>query len=479
MAKTTTVNKTVKEKTKKPTGFTITRNGNKFKGTWKIGDKNYKDGQELQFKYPYASETGTLIIGKKQTSETRTIAFGSYYPNSSKKLSGVKFRVRGNREEYKTTTTKKEKNGDTTKTVTTHSMTWSDWAEKTFAINKPKKPSLSVSLNDEYENVCRFTWNAANPSSGHRPASDIQWQSVVLKDSSVTDGAKAFSVTPRTAYSTGTSDDFSSSKSFTEDTSYINGNRSYVRWFRVRTRGPAGASSWVYKKHVYAKPFAPSDVKAYYSEAITPQVTVNWNISPTTTRPIDRMVVEKAIAIPGAMLEPPASISPEEVVTLKYKDKTNSVKFPFRLEELDMDEVLWVRVTLYHDNQTKSSEWQIVDGAVAPLKPPVLDEVVYVESTHKVNISVSSFGTEIPGAFLLVTYMDDKRITPLGVGVIDPGETEATIQLPAWSSGTPKTVALTTLDNTYLSRWNIRVFKSCTLSLILTPGNRCCIRTLY
>ena len=40
-------------KTKKPTGLSIKRDGRKFTFAWKIGDKDYGDGQQLEWRLSY------------------------------------------------------------------------------------------------------------------------------------------------------------------------------------------------------------------------------------------------------------------------------------------------------------------------------------------------------------------------------------------------------------------------------------------
>ena len=71
--------KVVRETTKSPTGITITRDGNKFKVTWKIGDKNYDGGQRLwwQTNNGFGAE---YKLGGKATSKTITVDFSKYNP---------------------------------------------------------------------------------------------------------------------------------------------------------------------------------------------------------------------------------------------------------------------------------------------------------------------------------------------------------------------------------------------------------------
>ena len=66
---------TKKVTTKKPTGLTITRNGQWFTIKWKIGDKDYGDGQQMQY-HLSSQKKGkwtSVGIGKKDTSKSINI----------------------------------------------------------------------------------------------------------------------------------------------------------------------------------------------------------------------------------------------------------------------------------------------------------------------------------------------------------------------------------------------------------------------
>ena len=91
-----------KVKTKKPTGLTITRNAQWFTIKWKIGDKDYGDGQQMQY-HLSSQKKGkwtSVGIGKKDTSKSIWIKNADYYPNKSTELTKITFRIRGNREGY-------------------------------------------------------------------------------------------------------------------------------------------------------------------------------------------------------------------------------------------------------------------------------------------------------------------------------------------------------------------------------------------
>ena len=143
--------KTKKVTTKKPTGLTITRNGQWFTIKWKIGDKDYGDGQQMQYHLSSQKKgkwTSVSGIGKKTTSKSIKIENADYYPNKSTKLTKITFRIRGNRQEYSTGSGKKKKK---------YSCAWSSWALKEINLYEPPKPSISAALDQELTKVCSFT----------------------------------------------------------------------------------------------------------------------------------------------------------------------------------------------------------------------------------------------------------------------------------------------------------------------------------
>ena len=430
---TKTVHKTVTEQTKKPTGLSIKRNGNAFKVTWKIGDANYSDGQQFYWQTNLSNGWNKVSCGNSTTAKTVSLDWTKYFPSTKNALTYFKVRIRGNRQEYTTEKTKKEKDGDKIITKTKHVMQWSDYATEEFAINNPDEPTASATLSDTYDNVCSFSWSAPHPAENHRPVRGVKWQTVLLKNSDVTDGEKAFDVKPQVAHSEGTSTATSGTQTITEDTSYINGTNSYTRWFRVEARGPKGTSHWVYKKHVYAKPIKTDFVKANYKFENSAQVTVSWEAFWRASRPIDSMVVQYAVGVPDAGMAAPASLSPTDAATVKYKDGSNAAKFAFDRTTMSDDEVLFVRVNTWHDRNEVYGSWKIVNNAVEPLAAPTLGTITPVDATHKATVTVSDFGTTVSDAFLAVLYKDTKNPgKELIVGVIDNGQTSVNVQCPNW-----------------------------------------------
>ena len=91
--------KTVKDKpkSKAPTGLKIVRDGVNFTASWKIGDKDYGEGQSLQYRINSGNWV-SVTVGKKDTKKKfLTINFNNYWPITSTKLTSVTVRVRGRR----------------------------------------------------------------------------------------------------------------------------------------------------------------------------------------------------------------------------------------------------------------------------------------------------------------------------------------------------------------------------------------------
>ena len=112
--------------TKKPSGLTIKRSGLKFTINWKIADKNYGNGQQLQFavftsqakfesainfiRQGFTVTKGitwqSVSVGASATKGAFTLSASAYFPTAKKPyLAGIIVRVRGNRSAY----TEKEK----------------------------------------------------------------------------------------------------------------------------------------------------------------------------------------------------------------------------------------------------------------------------------------------------------------------------------------------------------------------------------
>lgn len=416
------------EKTKKPTGLSITRSGNKFTLSWKIGDTDYGDGQYFQ---KIINDTGkdhwtpkkNTDIGKKQTSKSITIDKKDFYPYTTTKggykpyLYDIGMRVKGNRKSYTTGSGSKKK---------THKPGSSDWASKKFDVKPPRKPSLSVALDSELTNVCKFTWDTAYYDDDQLIFTDVEWQTILVKNSKETDGSKLSwkNATKGSAAA-------SSSKEITEDTAilYKNGN-SYTRWFRVRARGPAGASAWVYKKHVYALSHQASSVKTSAKETATGgfQCIVNWSVGQSGGQnPIDKTAVQYTIVTPDEGLACPSGASWTDANISRDTGDGDSAVFSID-DQLSKDQCLFIRVNTQHDSNITYGKPQL--SKVGFLKDPTGLSVQTDNTTHRATITANNT-SDVEDSVLVVRYIPATG-DPIDVGVIPHGSTSVTAQCPNW-----------------------------------------------
>ena len=146
-----------KNKTTKPRGLSITRNGNNYTCKWKIGASNYGAGQKAQ--YTKNGKTWTnYTVGTTTTNFTLTDANLKY----------LAFRVQGCQKKYK-------KGGKTVK------PTWSDWATSgAWSAVNPNKPSL------EYESVSanagKFEWKVSTSNTDRAVFDNVVVQKQLRRD---------------------------------------------------------------------------------------------------------------------------------------------------------------------------------------------------------------------------------------------------------------------------------------------------------
>lgn len=409
--------------TKKPTGLTITRNGQWFTIKWKIGDDNYGDGQQLQYHLSNQKKGKwtSVSIGKSTTSKSIQIKNTDYYPSKSTKLTKITFRIRGNRQEY----TKRISDKHTKHYV----CSWSDWATKEIALAAPNKPSLSAQLDDELTNKCRFPWSVNVSSDDKKPYTSIEWQSrLSAQGSNVTDGSKLTWNNTMDGWDSGTSTAASGAIIKTEDTVVLaNGSRS--RWVRIRARGIAGASDWVYSKHTYARPYQAqiSKVEVTKVSSTAYRCAVTWTADSTAAHPIDKTTVQFAKVVPVANMACPAGASWEDANVSKDTQGKDAAVFTID-GQLEADECLFVRVVTEHDsNYTYSQPKLALSGDLAA---PTGLSVVTDSTTHQATVTATN-ASQVPDSRLAVLYRPNKGKS-LVVGIIAHGSSSVTVKCPDW-----------------------------------------------
>lgn len=392
------------KQTKAQTGLSIARDNTSFSFSWKLG-ADYTS-QQYRAKTSDIKTPAWTNIGVKTTAKKLTINKSNYYPNTKTKLTSVSFGVRGQ--------------------VT--GANWSEQATKLVEIAIPKAPVVSATPSDSLGNVCTFSWTAENEPNIKRIFTDVEWQSILVAESTETDGSKLKWKTTTLGWQTGTGSD-TGSKTITENNTVI-ASGSHTRWFRARSRGPAGASEWRYRKRVYAAPNQPKITSVETTKTASGyRFLTSWKSPANAAYPVERNILESLVTIPAAGITVPAGASwnPELEVVRKGNNNSGLIIHGSSIPD---DNVAFVRVRAVHLLSDVPSK-----GAIAQLgnlADPSVTNITTYDSTHTATITATN-ASQVPGAFLVILYRTASNPSkPLTVGVIPNGSSSATVQCPDW-----------------------------------------------
>ena len=411
-------------KTRRPTGLSIARSNSSFVCKWKITDDDYGDGQTFQWWDRTKNKWRTVTIGNTVTQKAITLDTSKYYPTTKKTLTAFSFRVRGNRAYYIVEDRKTGK-----KTV--YQPTVSDWTKKTLELKTPERPILSATPSTNETNVTTFSWAVASSTTDRVWIRDVQYQTILVKESNVGDGSKLPWKSTTLGWDTGTSTAVNS-RAITEDTSLL-AAASYTRWFRVRARGIAGPSEWRYAKHVYAKPYQ-AKVK---SASVQPNTSggytckVVWNAPSSVAHPIDSTTVQYAFAIPLAGMQCPDSAGWQNADTTKDTGGDDAAAFSIN-NAVDDDQCMFVRVNTKHDSNITNGDPVMVTAGY--LADPDNLVVSMDQDTRRASITADN-NSQNPDSYLAVVYSTSSDPNGFIIGVIEHGETTVTVQAPAAVTG--------------------------------------------
>lgn len=398
---------------KAPTGITISRNGGSYAVSWKCGDKNYGKGQQFQYRINSGKWT-SLSVGAGTRAKTVALNLANYYPTTSTILYSVSVRIRGK--------------------VNSSKSTWSAWSAKTYTNYVPNVPSLEASLDDQQTNKCTFTWNLTTETTDVRPYYHVRWETILVKESDVTDGSKLTWDASALGWDTGAGS-YASSITKTEDTTLL-ANDSYTRWFRVCGRGARGSSAWRYAKHVYARPYQAKIEEAEVTRTDAEGLTcyARWKADQTASHPIDYTTVQYLITVPNAGLTCPSGAQWSDANISADTEATDAVRFSID-DVLDKDECLFVRVNTVHDTNVTYSEPKL--ASVGDLKDPT-DLSYQVDNVNHTLTSVSvDNNSDVPDSFIAIVYRAGSNPEDeLVVGIIPHGASQplvTPVQCPDWS----------------------------------------------
>lgn len=386
---------------KKPTGLKITRSGWKFTLSWVLGEKDgYTGGQTLEYTIKAGSKTTSKkfdIKSGKTSSYAITLRDTDYFPNSGKpKLVSVGFSIKGKMSDGKESAVE----------------------SKTFAVKVPTAPSLSC----EYvgTNASKFTWSASSDNSSASMFTRVELKTAFVKDNSDVSKIGDKDWKNRTG-STGI-ESKSGNVTITETASAVTGDDSHMRAVRVRSVGPAGASAWVIKSHVYARPYISSIVNASVQEGVGAlSMCVHWNHNRSSIRPTDETKIRYHIGTPTNGGKCPSDANFTDVMSITETNDKDSYKVWFRLpESVGLDERMWIQIVQRHDDLYVYSEAFAVSGIGNELKAPTLGSATV--SGKNLTVTISNNTTSVEDSKVLVEISTNGGSTFAKVGTMDKSE---------------------------------------------------------
>lgn len=357
-------------KIKAPTGLTLTRKGSTFKATWKKGDSY----STMQYGWTYEKRSGNNI----------NVTAGALHTTSatheSKTFSGtvnvVTFGVRG------------KKSGK-----------WSNFSDKTYRVYEPKQPKLSQSLVTT--NRTTFTWAEVSDKEHDRPVDGAKLQSILVQNCPA--GTDALASLKEWKNATTENKSANGSVTLTEDTGLISG-KSYARVVRVREYGFGGTSDWKYIKHVYAAPYPARNLRGTVKKTdASLNCQAYWETPSDAGHPIDSVVLQYAIAVPNANMQPidpsPSSL-PEQSSTDGTEGKSFTIGTP-----VSSDMCLFLSVVTKHDTEETESAWVLAGGSDArgPLTAPEFTEAPDITST---SITIKATNESAVANSFVVDYLE-------------------------------------------------------------------------
>ena len=414
-------------KTKKPDGLSIVRDGGKFTASWKIADKDYGEGQSLQYRINAGKWTDVSVSKKTKSKHFLTINFNSYYPLTGTKLTSVSIRIRGKRKNWE-----EKKSTKTTETTYKHNPKVSDWATCVYTFSAPSITSLTATPTEGVDNQCTFAWGTNASNTAVTQVQRTEWKVCLVQNFNALNGALAFnqpSLNSAGGYA-GASDSITRTETYTPTTS-----TSYTRWVAVRARGCAGDSAWSYASCIYAIPYTATlkGAEASHNTSGGYTVRVAWDSPANYARPIDETVVQYAIATPEANMACPGNASWTDGATQKDTNYVDEVTFGTG-EEISLDQAMFVRVNNKYKTKVAYGFPWVVAYTIGALRPPTDLSVQSDSSTFRATITATNNCT-IEDSFLVVKYMTTENPNGQVVGVIPHGQTSTTVQCPDWGSG--------------------------------------------
>lgn len=384
---------------KAPTGLTITRNGGSYTFSWKIGDADYGNGQQLKY---HVNGVWTTAFSNKHTNTTS-------YTITPGQVRSVGFMVRGNRKSY----TKKKR---------TINPTWSAWASASWEATVPSTPQLTYTRNSVTSGT--FAWSVANDAAGTNIFTKVvceTWVGTALTGWQAASGSAA-----------------SGSNTYNESL----GGGNVIRWFRVKAIGIGGLESgWVTAAHAYGLPTAARLLSA----SVTPGNSVSslvakWEAPSPALAPVDTVEVQYAIDVPTDVNFAAPSSGWTDAIKVTGNGSGDKIVIPIS-DVPGPDECVWVRIQTTHDEDNHNWSAPVL-AYIGTLQTPEI-EATPDPTTGDVLINIEE-NTSCTVACTAIYYRSEKNPEEeLPVAVLPNGTTSITINIPEIASTDPDPVSTT------------------------------------
>lgn len=383
MAKTT-------PKSVAPTGLSVSRNGSQYTLSWKLGDKDYKDGEKLWWQVNGGTASAPINLGKNNPT-SYVITPGPVWQ--------VGFAVCGNRSTY-------------TKNKKKVSPGWSDWASLSYLSEKPALPTLEYRRDSA--NSGTFSWSHSHSDTDNAPFSHVEACTCVVTHLGYPTEAEWG--TPITVAESG-------SQIITETAS---GN--FIRWYRVQAVGVAGSNGWVYSYHPYGTPYsAILDSATAGTYGSVSRLSAAWRCGYNDLAPLDTLTIQYVIDTPTDVALSEPSSGWKDAIKVAPHDWRDSVVVNVE-DVVGDDQVMWVRIITTHDENSNYSN--AVVAKIGALVAPDINATPNA-STGDVAISITE-NTDCAVACTAIFFRsEDDPSNDRIVAILPPGTTSTTINVPA------------------------------------------------
>jgi len=348
-------------------GLSINRLNNVVTFSWKWGPDVTPSKHQAKIEYKlkidgaYTAVTKYTAPTKGTTSYSITLDFSQYYPNTTKLLNAIWFRVHYGEKK------------------------WTEY-EVNFTVDNNFKLNQSGRT---------FSWQIPAPTTGFAGIfSDVEIQS--LNDAATSPDKVNWSAANVT---TGSNND---SVSYSDTT-----NR---RWIRIRSRGCAGASDWVYGSAKCAAPNTPVLTNASLA-GTTAKVTMNYsNGGAYANAEVTSFALQYCITTPTASMGLPAGASFTTGKTIS--GGTTSANASMTVPTVGEDKCLWLRCVATSLSGATATSTPILAG-FGQLKAPTLTDCTWNTSTKQVTATFTN-GSAVPGTKVALVFADNKILASGG-----------------------------------------------------------------